>query len=626
LQQLQQLYLSNNQLTQLPKEIGQLQQLRKLDLGWNKLTQFPEELLQLNLAVKWDREWDKEGIHVAGNPFEIPPVEIVKQGRQAILDYYNALKSQPDRPLNELKLLLVGDGGAGKTSLMKRLLGQPFDPQESQTHGINLNTLTMTVPALDNTEVKLHCWDFGGQEIMHATHQFFLTKRSLYLVVLDARRETKTDYWLKQIQQISDNAPVIIVMNKIDEHSQHHLNETELVRKYPNIKQFCKISCMTQKGLPELITAIQQTIPNVELVQTPFPASWWQVKTALVEQAQTKNYTSYDHFVELCQANEINEESQQHTLITFLHELGIVTHFDQPWLRETNVINPRWLTEAVYKLVTAKQAENGKLPLTALAQLLDSKVYPSHKHDYLIGLIERFELCYHFDKNTLLFPELLSGNEPNLIELRQQIQQVDTLHFILRYSDFLPKSIFTRFLVRIRHYIDKSYLWKTGAVVRDSHATALVQLDEKEQKITLALMGSQKREFLTMLLFLLRDIHRSFAHLPVDERLALPDNSAITVSYEYLLELLKDGETEIRPEGAKKKYNIHQLLGTVYHSKPTEAEIIEFLRKLINSQNIPDERTFWQKFQDAIELKIPFAIGSIDLKNLVKAIFTKKDS
>ncbi len=652
LQRLQWLDLSYNQLTQLPKEIGQLQQLQSLNLRGNQLTQLPKELLHLNLEVNWNNDDPGSGIDVKGNHnFQIPPVEIVKKGKQAIIDYYDALApEQPvittptekqleksevlkpaqktvvkPRPLNELKLLLVGDGGVGKTSLLKRLSEQPFDRAESQTHGINLNTVEMTVPALDNATVKLHCWDFGGQEIMHATHQFFLTKRSLYLVVLDARRETKTDYWLKQIQQVSDNAPVIIVINKIDENSHFDLPRDQLKQKFPNIKQFCKISCATDAGLTDLMTAIQHIIPKVELVQTLFPASWWQVKTAIVEQAQTKNFTSYDHFVELCQANEIYEESAQHTLINFLHELGIVTHFDQPWLRETNVINPRWLTEAVYKLVTAKQAINGKLPRTELTQLLDSKTYPSHKHDYLISLIERFELCYRFDENTLLFPELLQHDEPNLTELRQQIQQIETLHFILLYSDFLPKSIFTRFMVRSQRYIDKNYLWKTGVVLRDLHkqTTALVQLDEKSQKITLHLMGTHQQDFLAVLLFLLRDIHNSFPRLHVDERLALPDNPAITVSYNDLLERLQDGETEIRPEGAKQKYNIRQLLGTAYHSKPTEAEIMAFLRTLIDSQTIPDEKTFWQKFKDSIELKIPFGLGSIDLKGLVRAAFKK---
>jgi internalin A len=36
-------------------------------------------------------------------------------------------------------------------------------------------------------QAHLNVWDFGGQEIMHATHQFFLTRRSLYLLVLSGR-------------------------------------------------------------------------------------------------------------------------------------------------------------------------------------------------------------------------------------------------------------------------------------------------------------------------------------------------------------------------------------------------------------------------------------------------------
>ncbi len=168
LQNLQILDLDNNRLTQLPREIGQLH-LQKFYLGRNQLTHLSKELLQLNLEIKWGLGILEEGLSVVDNPFQTPPIEIVKQGRQAIIDYYNALEFQQDRPLNELKLLLIGDGGAGKTSLLKRLLGQAFDPNESQTHGINLNTLDLPLPAsphLSGGTVKLHCWDFGGQEII----------------------------------------------------------------------------------------------------------------------------------------------------------------------------------------------------------------------------------------------------------------------------------------------------------------------------------------------------------------------------------------------------------------------------------------------------------------------------
>ena len=90
LQNLTELDLRSNQLSSLPPEFGQLQNLTKLALRSNQLTQFPKALLNLNLEVKWDN-W-KDGICVEDNPFQTPPVEIVKQGRRAIIDYYAALE------------------------------------------------------------------------------------------------------------------------------------------------------------------------------------------------------------------------------------------------------------------------------------------------------------------------------------------------------------------------------------------------------------------------------------------------------------------------------------------------------------------------------------------------------
>ena len=87
-------------------------------------------------GIKW--EWDDEpGIFLDGNPLEYPPVEIIKKGQEAIRSYVRSLEGEK-KPLNEVRVLLIGEGGAGKTSLVKRLLGEPFDPKEPQTHGINI--------------------------------------------------------------------------------------------------------------------------------------------------------------------------------------------------------------------------------------------------------------------------------------------------------------------------------------------------------------------------------------------------------------------------------------------------------------------------------------------------------
>ena len=67
--------------------------------------------------------------------------------------------------------------------------------------------------------MTLNIWDFGGQEIMHGTHRFFLTERSLYLLVLEDRREDDRSIydWLKVIRNRGGNSPVMVVINKCDD-------------------------------------------------------------------------------------------------------------------------------------------------------------------------------------------------------------------------------------------------------------------------------------------------------------------------------------------------------------------------------------------------------------------------
>jgi internalin A len=176
--------LSSNQISDLPDEITQLKYLRKLDLGQNKISKLNPALLELNLELFWEQFFfGNIGLNLFENPLETPPVEIIKKGKDAVKAYFTSLE-KGEQPLNEVKVLLVGDGGSGKTSLVKQLLGEKFDKNEPQTQGINIKQWEIKD---DSNLIKAHLWDFGGQEIMHATHQFFLSKRSLYVLVLSGR-------------------------------------------------------------------------------------------------------------------------------------------------------------------------------------------------------------------------------------------------------------------------------------------------------------------------------------------------------------------------------------------------------------------------------------------------------
>ena len=202
--------LSDNQLNSLPESITQLTILMVLDLRGNRLSSLPEVITQLsNLTVLYISDNQMSALPEAitqlpnlqrldldNNLLTDPPLELAVRGIDAIRAYFAERAAAPDDiGLYEAKLLLVGEGRVGKTSLSKSLRIPNYQLEDEQsTEGIDIQT--WTIPAAEtglDEDFRLNVWDFGGQEIYHATHQFFLTRRSLYLLVTESRREDKHD-------------------------------------------------------------------------------------------------------------------------------------------------------------------------------------------------------------------------------------------------------------------------------------------------------------------------------------------------------------------------------------------------------------------------------------------------
>jgi hypothetical protein len=108
------------------------------------------------------------------------PKEVIETADwQAILAAYRrfsaAQETQTLRPLNELKLLVVGNEAVGKTSLLRYLIeGKARNPRETKTRGIVHHEKIMIQGwSPGNCQVQLNVWDFGGQEMMRGTHRFF---------------------------------------------------------------------------------------------------------------------------------------------------------------------------------------------------------------------------------------------------------------------------------------------------------------------------------------------------------------------------------------------------------------------------------------------------------------------
>ncbi|MCP4217918.1 MAG: GTP-binding protein, partial [bacterium] len=544
------------------------------------------------------------GMFLKGNPLESPPVEIVEQGNDAINSWFDSFKDGiPKRALNEAKILLVGDGGAGKTSLVKRLFNEDFDEQENKTDGILIRPWSPP----SNDSLKINIWDFGGQEIMHATHQFFLTKRSLYIVVLDMRKEEKPEYWLKHVNSFGGDSPVLVVLNKMDQHPGRDLNRRHLLEKYPNIKGFCSFSCKTGEGLDDLVAKLSTLLENMKMIHTPWALPWFNVKKALenMRSIRKKPYIDKKEYDALCAQHKIGDQESRRVLVEFLNDLGVVVHHKDFKLKGTHVLDPKWVTTGVYKIINSEDVKKagGLLPLSRLETLLSAECkegycYTPEAQRFISDLMQKFQLCFEVE-DGLLIPDLLPEEQPEF-----HWPEAENLLFRFQY-DFLPPSVLPRFMVKMHKDIDHRLRWRTGVVLTDTEfgCRALVKADMDDKRIVVRVKGGQKRDYFSALLFELRRINSSFEKLDVQELVSVPDDPKVVVPYDHLLLLEKNGTPDFIPYGAQKGYNVKELLGSV--KVPLEEENLEEIRKIL--EKLVDahdtEESFAQKANELFEFK-----------------------
>ncbi|MCP4215505.1 MAG: hypothetical protein GY765_12700 [bacterium] len=246
--------------------------------------------------------------------------------------------------------------------------------------------------------------------------------------------------------------------------------------------------------------------------------------------------------------------------------------------------------------------------------------YPPETHGFLIGLMEKFELCYSMDSENILIPDLLEEGEK-----QSALAGKELLTFIFKYQ-FFPRSILPRFLVRLHKDIKETLRWRTGVVLQNAafpHTTALVKADEKDGKITVWVEGERKREFFQTIRKTLHDIHGTFDKLDVEELMPLPDRPDVMIEYEELVGHEVEGRREIFIGRIRRNYDVSQLLnGVVSEEKRMEQykqNKHEYVRvpkgngdTIINLQNINQQKQGMKAIQTATQ-QVDIDI-SIDIK------------
>ncbi|TAE51174.1 MAG: hypothetical protein EAZ89_10570, partial [Bacteroidetes bacterium] len=497
------LYLNQNQIETLELE-GELGELRTLQLRDNKLEYLPFSLIRYK---------NLEGLYVGGNPLSpiLKGIITKKEDQSSLSEVLSYLReaNKGERPNTYVKLVLVGNGRVGKTSLYRRLKGESFNPSEPYTHGVQLGVLNKNhLPEVTTETLDLQVWDFGGQEIFYATHQFFLNDEALYVLawtdeanVTEARKDAAKDfpeetwrpeeYWLENIRLHAPDSPIVMVQTYSDKGSLP-INEAEYF-KPPYRAECLKFSASRDFGLPELKETLTRKLnEEVSFLGQPIADTYLDaiVETARLaeqcKQAGEKPVLPWSDFISLCIRIKLEPgEENARNLCRYLRRAGAVVYFGDdtrfPHLKDLVYIDPDWLTKQVYRLIRPElrnQDPKGRITLAYLSQALPD--YNKEERDQLLELLTGFELIFEEKGKPGRFiapqylPEELSEDAQTLLDAQKERLYSG---FWYRFTGYMPDNVTVNFLSKYGPY-SRELFWRHGISFQNNHGIeAIVRFD-----------------------------------------------------------------------------------------------------------------------------------------------------
>ncbi len=279
-------------------------------------------------------------LRLDNNPLNPALQSAYEQGLDAVKAYLSSLENA--EPLYEAKLVLVGEGNVGKTTLLKALKGKAGEaPQEHEptTHGveIDIHGLRLPHPEKDGVEIQLNAWDFGGQDVYRVTHQFFFSRRSIYLLVWEPRRgvqQGQVEDWLNMIRlRVGDDARVIIVSTHCKTGERiARIDQPVFKQQYGDmIVGFHEVDSLVPDertgemiGVAELKKVIAKHAAKLEQMGMLFNNNWKAARDELLARPEPR--ISYEIFSGVCAARGLSGIDTD-TLAHLMHDLGYIVHY-----------------------------------------------------------------------------------------------------------------------------------------------------------------------------------------------------------------------------------------------------------------------------------------------------------
>ena len=559
LHSLQSLYLSGTQLRELPESIGNLNSLQSLDLSSTQLSELPESIANLtslyvlvledmtlvelpeeifSLKIEYtNKRYSflkeiKSSIYIHGLKLQKQPVSLFYQPRELIQKYYDSEKAE----LKESKVIFMGDGGAGKSYTIQRIMnnGRLLKNDTDVTHDISIEHWDNSESIVDY-DGTIDFWDFGGQDIYLSMHRCFLTDRCCYVIVLCNRQYgshrglmRQARYWLKNIAPFANDSPILIAINTWSGQPKDGLSLTQLKSEFANLNIVDQIvydahdsACEEFNRLTSKICKIAQKNYSYGL---KFPVSWNNIKTRVLNEYSEENCISESEYFRICKEEMTEhdgyyEEEIARWLLNWFNDLGYCFNYhgidEKTDGEEYQVLKPQWVIRAMYKIINykisrhsdavmpqtemlseglakSKRFSEGRISKTEIIDLLtegqkDGGSYTEDEAEYIIRILRKFKLAYLLvdpESEELFIPALCSDLRPELFD-EIDASQKQKISYLVRFK-YLPETV-------IQHLMIKCYqngrrlqkVWKNGFHIKAKQGRIIVEmLNDTEIKMT----------------------------------------------------------------------------------------------------------------------------------------------
>ena len=442
------------------------------------------------------------------------PAEFSNSNNQTILAYLRELKFSKPTEIFRMRVMLVGPGEAGKTTLVHRLLTDEFvSGMFSMTDGVSMKDWKIS------PEMNLSLWDFGGQRVYLNSHAILFSDKTLYLLVWNPRvgiDGQMLDEYLLNIRSRSKSGQVMFVTTHADE-----VDMTESLRLLENLKKSSHlhivghhaIDSKSGRGICELKERITNFVTEdyVEHSRAVVPGWYLSLESKLKELRESKIFSIKraefkSECLELWSQSKSQsqrpdgEEKNNSTDLEFAQAVKTVLHLFHHWglifiLPEyvagvlggiengrsgDIVLDPQSLADVFKCVITCKESQNRDPDLFHHGILNHDMIesiwseYEPHLRSQFLQLLQDCELCFEiFDSdgkstNRSLVPSLLPviylrGNDEET-ELREQlfgrtpIVSIPSLKnkwfhegYVKITFDCLLPNFFPKLMVRLRH-------------------------------------------------------------------------------------------------------------------------------------------------------------------------------